>query len=153
MQHAGVKESPPGSDSGPKIDEWCELTGYNDPVPWCGCFVNACIVAGGVANGKAFGIGYTPSILQHAKSGKGGWSLHQSGRRGDLALIDSAGGDPVEHVEIVVKRNSATQYATIGGNTSGPGGSQSQGTMVAKKTRSTTGGFRIIGFARPPYPG
>jgi hypothetical protein len=151
IDHIGVKESPLGSDSGPKIDDWCDLTGYNGPVPWCGCFVNACIIAGGVANGKTFGIGYTPSILSQAKNNKDGWSFHMTGKRGDLALLDSAGGAPVEHVEIVVKRVSNTQYETIGGNTSAPGGNQSQGTMVAKKMRSTSGGFRIIGFARPPY--
>lgn len=146
----GTTESPIGSDSGPKIDEWCELTGYNGPVPWCGCFVNACIVAGGVPNGKGW-IGYTPYILQRARDMKDGWSLHMKGMRGDLALLDSAGGAAVEHVEIVVKRVSDSQYETIGGNTSRPGGNQSQGTMVAKKVRSTTSGFRIIGFARPPY--
>ena len=150
-KQVGVKESPLGSDSGPKIDDWCELTGYDQPVPWCGCFVNACIIAGGVDNGKAWGIGYTPYILNRAKNNTKGWSFHMKGMPGDLALLDSSGGDPVEHVEIVVKRVSDTQYETIGGNTSGPGGNQSQGTMVAKKMRSTASGFRIIGFARPPY--
>lgn len=152
-RQVGTKESPPGSNSGPKINDWCELAGYDQPVPWCGCFVNACIVAGGVPSGAAWGIGYTPAILARAKQGRGGWSLHSKGMRGDLALLDgSMSGDPVEHVEIVVKRLSDTRYATIGGNTSSGNGSQSDGGMVARRERATTGGFRIIGFARPPYP-
>ena len=152
-RQVGTKESPPGSNSGPKINDWCELAGYDQPVPWCGCFVNACIIAGGVPSGASWGIGYTPSILAQARNRRDGWSLHRTGMRGDLALLDgSPGGDPVEHVEIVVARLSDTRYATIGGNTSSGNGSQSDGGMVARRERATTGGWRIIGFARPPYP-
>jgi len=50
-KHVGIKEHPPGSNSGPKIDDWCRLAGYTGPQPWCGCFVNACVVAGAVRRG------------------------------------------------------------------------------------------------------
>jgi hypothetical protein len=152
-----VKENPPMSNSdGGDIDEWCMLTGYTGPVPWCGCFVNACIVEGGIPNGKGW-IGYTPAIVQHAKNKAGGWSWHgpSEGKRGDLALYDDdgPGGDLACHVEIVNKKLSDTKYSTYGGNTSGgSSGSQSNGGMVARHdNRMTTGGFRIIGFARPPW--
>jgi hypothetical protein len=150
----GTRERPPGSNSGPKIDDWCHMAGYADPVRWCGCFVNACIMAGGCPSGAGF-IGSTVMILDRAKKGAGGWSLHSEGRRGDLALYDDGpGGDPVVHVEIVRKRIDATTYATVGGNTSSGDGSQSDGGMVAAHDhRSTMGGFHIVGFARPPYPG
>lgn len=154
-KHVGIKEHPPASNSGPMIDEWCRLAGYGSPQPWCGCFVNACIVAGGVPSGAGWGIGYTPSIVAHAKAGKGGWSWHPTGGRpGDLALYDSGpGGDIAVHVEIVRAQLSDTRYSTFGGNTSGgTPGSQSNGGMVARRDdRSTVGGFHIIGFARPPY--
>ncbi len=152
-KHVGIKEQPPESNAGPMIDKWCELTGYGTmAVPWCGCFVNACLVAGGIPNGKGW-IGYTPAIVQHAKSGAGGWKWVKEGKPGDLALFDRAGGAIAEHVEIVRKKMSETTYSTYGGNTSGGStGSQSNGGMVARHDdRSTRGGFQIIGFARPPW--
>jgi hypothetical protein len=150
----GTREAPPGSNSGPKIDGWCHLAGFTDPVPWCGCFVNACVMAGGVPSGAGW-IGSTVMILDHARRGMGGWTLHHEGVRGDLALYDDgAGGDPVVHVEIVRERRGGTTYSTVGGNTSSGNGSPSDGGMVARHdNRSTQGGFHIVAFARPPYPG
>jgi hypothetical protein len=147
----GIKERPPGSNSGPKIDDWIHAAGYATPVPWCGCFVNAAIMAAGLPSGAGW-IGYTPAIVQHAKRGVDGWSWHSVGEPGDLALFDTPGGDPAVHVEIVRARLSDTRYSTIGGNTSAGDGSQNDGGMVARRDdRATVGAFPIIGFARPPY--
>jgi hypothetical protein len=150
--HVGVREQPPGSNMGGPILGWCKAAGYNGPVPWCGCFVNACLMAGGLPSGAGW-IGYTPSILARAKAGTGGWSFHTMGVPGDLALYDDEpGGDPVVHVELVRARLSATRYSTYGGNTSSGNGSPSDGGMVARHDdRSTMGAFHIIGFARPPW--
>jgi hypothetical protein len=151
-EHVGVKEHPPMSNSGGPILGWCKAAGYTGPVPWCGCFVNACLMAGGLPSGAGW-IGYTPSILARAKAGTAGWSLHTTGMAGDLALYDDKpGGDPVVHVEIVRKRLSATRYSCYGGNTSSGDGSPNDGGMVARHDdRSTMGAFHIIGFARPPW--
>lgn len=148
----GIKEHPSGSNSGPQIDDWCRLAGYTSPVPWCGCFVNACLMAGGLPSGAGF-IGFTPAILARARAGTGGWSFHRVGVPGDLALYDDGpGGSPVVHVEIVRERLSETRYSTYGGNTSSGDGSASDGGMVARRDdRSTLGEFHIIGFARPPW--
>jgi hypothetical protein len=151
MAQVGIKEQPPGSNAGPKIDDWCRAAGYTDPVPWCGCFVNACLMAGGLPSGAGW-IGYTPAILERAQSQTAGWSFHQEGMPGDLALFDTPGGDPVVHVEIVRMRISDTRYSTVGGNTSSGNGSPNDGGMVAMHDdRSTVGHFRIIGFARAPW--
>ena len=147
----GIKERPAGSNSGPKIDDWIHATGYTSPVPWCGCFVNACIMAGGLPSGAGW-IGYTPSIVARAKAGTGGWTWHSVGQPGDLALFDTPGGAAAVHVEIVRERLSDTRYSTFGGNTSAGDGSQSDGGMVARRDdRATVGAFPIVGFARPPY--
>ncbi len=150
----GTTESPAGSNDGPKIRTWWQLSGYGSPVPWCGCFVNACIIAGGCENGKGWAIGFTPAIVAHAKAGTGGWSWHADGKLGDLALFDSGpGGAIAVHVGIVERQTGAGQYQTVEGNTSsGPGGSQSNGGGVFRRQRSTSGSFHIIGFARPPWP-
>jgi hypothetical protein len=155
-EHVGTKESPPKSNRGPLIDAWCKLAGYTPPVLWCGCFVNACIVAGGAPSGAPWGIGSTPTIVAHAQAKKGGWTWHaENGIPGDLALYDDdgPGGKVAVHVELVRKQINMTTYSTYGGNTSpGVTGGQADGGMVARHDdRSTTGGFRIIGFARPPY--
>ena len=147
----GIKEQPPKSNSGPKIDDWCHATGYTSPVPWCGCFVNACIMAAGLPSGAGW-IGFTPSIVARAKQGTDGWSWHSVGEPGDLALFDTPGGATAVHVEIVREQLSDTRYSTYGGNTSAGDGSQSDGGMVARRDdRATVGAFPIIGFARPPY--
>lgn len=157
----GTHETPAGANSdrgrgrfgsGPRIDQWIKLTGYTSPVPWCGCFTNACVVAAGVPNGAGW-IGYVPSIVDYARAGRGGWKLvpASEGRRGDLACFVS-GGEYV-HVEIVERRRSASSYGCVGGNTTpaGMSGSQANGGAVGRTNRSTQGGFRIGCFARPPY--
>jgi hypothetical protein len=153
-KHVGVKEHPPKSNRGPLIDAWCELAGLNPPQLWCGCFINACLMAGGLPSGATW-IASTPKIVNHAKAGTDGWSWHTSaGRPGDLALYDDVGSPAIAvHVEIVRAQLSATKYSTYGGNTSpGSTGGQSDGGMVARHDdRSTTGAFHIIGFARPPW--
>lgn len=147
----GTTERPPSSNWGPKISGWIKAAGYSGPVPWCGCFVNAACMAGGVPSGAGW-IGYTPAIITHAKNGAGGWSWHSSGEPGDLALFDTPGGDPAVHVGMVEKKINATTFSTIEGNTSdGPGGSQANGGGVFRRQRSTQGNFRIVGFARPPW--
>lgn len=147
----GVHETPAGSNWGGKVEEWIKLAGYVGPVPWCGCFVNACLVAAGVPNGKGW-IGYTPAIISHAKNGSGGWSWHSEGDPGDLVLFDTPGGDPAVHVGMVLRRISEGHYRTREGNTSsGTGGSQDNGGIVAERDRVSTPAFRMVGFARPPW--
>lgn len=153
VKQLGTTESPPGSNWGPKIGAWIKAAGYVSPVPWCGCFANACIMAGGLPSGAGW-IGYTPAIVGHARKGIGGWSWHGAadGRLGDLVLFDTPGGDPAVHVGVAEKQINAGTYQTIEGNTSsGSAGSQSEGGGVFRRTRSTSGHFRIIGFARPPW--
>jgi hypothetical protein len=147
----GTTESPPGSNWGGKVEQWIRLAGYTSPVPWCGCFVNAACMAGGVPSGAGW-IGYTPAIISHAEHGTGGWSWHSGGKPGDLALFDTPGGDPAVHVGMVERKLNTTTYQTVEGNTSsGTDGSQDNGGGVFRRQRSTGGNFRIVGFARPPW--
>lgn len=146
----GVTEKPPGANWGHPVQDWIKLCGYMGPVPWCGCFVNAVCVKGGIANGAGW-IGYTPAIISHSRQGMGGWKWvgPASGQRGMLALFDTPGGDPAVHVGIVLRRISNMIYETLEGNTGS--GSNADGGQVQVRQRSTQGNFRIVGFAVPPW--
>jgi hypothetical protein len=152
-KYIGTTESPAGSNWGHPVQDWIKLAGYNSPVPWCGAACNAFCMAGSIPSGAGW-IGYTPAIIAHAKAGTGGWSWHSTymGIPGDLALMDTPGGDPSVHVGMVEKKINNNSYQTIEGNTSsGSGGSQDHGGGVFRRIRSTGGSFYIVGFARPPW--
>jgi hypothetical protein len=149
----GTHEIPAGSNRGPKIDDWIRLAGYEGPVPWCGCFVNAVVMHGGVPSGRGW-IGYTPAIIQHAQNGTGGWKWvgPSQGQRGMVPVFDTPGGAAAVHTGVCLERLSASTYKTVEGNTSNGDGSQSDGGIVAVRSRSTGGDFHIVGFAIPPWP-
>ena len=149
-KQVGVTEKPPGANWGHPVQDWIKVTGYNSPVPWCGCFVNVVLIKGGIANGAGW-IGYTPAIISHAKNAVGGWKWvgPASGQRGMLALYDTPGGDSAVHVGIVLKRLTLSSYEALEGNTGS--GSNADGGQVQIRTRSTGGNFRIVGFAVPPW--
>lgn len=148
----GVTERPPGSNWGKPIQDWIRVAGYTSPVPYCGCGCNAFVMAGGVPSGAGW-IGYTPAIVAHAKAGKGGWSWHTTAKPGDLALFDAPGGDPVQHVGMVEKVVGPGHVVTIEPNTSsGRAGSQDDGGGVWRRDRVSSPGWRIVGYARPPWP-
>jgi hypothetical protein len=145
-KQVGVTESPPNSNRGRLIDHWqrmCHISG----APWCGAFVNACLVAAGFPSEP--GLRYCPWIESHARSGQGGWSWHRidRARPGDLVLYGRA---IAQHVAIYVGNGQ-----TIEGNTSsGPGGSQDNGGGVFRRRRNFGDpGFPARGVARPPYRG
>lgn len=148
--HIGVTEHPAGSNRGPEVDVWekaCQVLG----APWCGCFTNACLVAAGFAD--LVWLRYCPSVEANAKSGFGGWSWHTSSPQpGDVVLYGAA---IAEHQGLVEEVTGSVDSSTLEGNTSnGPGGSQSNGGIVARRHRHTDGslaGFPIRGYARPPW--
>jgi hypothetical protein len=153
--HIGVTEHPPGSNQGPEIDAWARACGLPPSRQnfWCGMFVNACLHAAGFAD--QVWLRYCPSIEATAKAGAGGgWQWIRPGnvQPGDLVLY---GSSEAEHVGIVEETASGVDTSTIEGNTSnGPGGSQSNGGIVARRHRHTDGslnGFPIRGYARAPW--
>jgi hypothetical protein len=145
-KYVGTTENPPGSNRGPKIDQW-ERMCHMIAQPWCGAFSNACLVAAGFPSQPW--MSYCPTIEGKARSREGGWSWHPIGnaRPGDLVLY---GRNVAEHVELY-----AGAGATYGGNTSsGSAGSQSNGGGVFKRGRNFADpGFPARGVARPPYRG
>lgn len=150
IAHVGVKEDGVHPNRGVQVDRWeraCGILG----APWCGCFVNACLVAAGFPNQPW--LIFCPTIEGRAKAGVDGWSWHRTARVGDLVLY---GQSVAEHVGKVVEvDHAARDKTTIEGNTTGgPGGPQADGGMVAERHRHGDGSlarFPIRGYARAPW--
>lgn len=147
--HIGVTEHPAGSNRGPQVDVWeraCNVLA----APWCGCFANACLVAAGLPSD--FRLRYCPTIEAMAKNRQDGWSWHSTPEPGDLVLY---GRTIAAHVGIVESVTGGQDTSTLEGNTgSGPGGSQANGGIVARRHRhsdGSLGGFPIRGYARPDW--
>lgn len=148
-----ITEKPAGSNSGPHITDWQRSTArgatYLDRQPWCGVFVeNLCrdVGVGTVAQWAS-----VAAIEDLARQGRGGLARWLSGfhaqgvRPGDLVVLFGRG----VHVEMVVAVHS-WGYVTVGGNTSsGPGGSQSNGGGVFKRSRPASS---VHGIAIANYP-
>jgi cell wall-associated NlpC family hydrolase len=144
-KQVGVTEQPPGSNRGPKIDQWelraAGYTGY----PWCGAFVHEALLQAGVD--LPSGVVYTPTILAWARNRQHGLRIVNSPKPGDLVLMRFPGGnrDPVHHVALYVGNGR-----TIEGNTSsGNAGSQDNGGGVFLRTRPSS---VIVAYVRPTFP-
>lgn len=130
-KHLDVREQPPGSNRGPKIDKWLTDVGCPLKNPWCAAYASAMVKDAGL---KLKG-GGSASVYQlrvraiAAKRWRGG------PRRGYLACLK---GDV--HVAIVerVQRNRLRKVVavhTIEGNTSSENGSNYNGGEVARHVR------------------
>lgn len=151
MSRLGIREQPSGSNLGPYITEWARLTGYKVPpgVYWCGCFVNACLVAAGFEADHT--LGYCPSVEARAKAGTDGWrwaNANANPRKGWLPLF---GARIADHIEIVVA--DGFPLRTVGGNTSAGNGSPNNGGGVYAHNFSTYRGLPLRGYAIPPFKG
>ena len=147
--NVGVTEHPAGSNTGPTVDQWehaCKVHG----APWCGCFLNAVLVHAGFPNDPRRR--FCPWIEADAKAGVNGWRWSPGAVVGAAVLY---GLREADHVGFVVAASGGVDTETIEGNTSnGPGGSQSNGGIVAVRHRHRDGslaGFPIRGYAIPPW--
>lgn len=156
LSRVGITEHPAGSNQGPYITAWQELSGIpGGGCAWCQTFVNASAYVGVGRNRKrlnpaALG-GYTVSVVDMADRGEHGLkriSL-EAARPGDWLYFNWPGGDSVDHVGLFMSRNGSTVY-TLEGNTSAEGasGSQSNGGGVFRRTRDRS---LIAAVVRPPF--
>jgi hypothetical protein len=127
-----------GTVEGPKDNEtkYGAFTKANFQ-PWCGSFIMWC------ANQVALKIPNVvgTSIGAEKFKGIGAWSNAETAKPkpGDLVFFDFAeGGNPIDHVGIVLKDNGDGTITTIEGNTSGDkkkSASERNGGEVAQKIR------------------
>lgn len=155
LAQVGTKEQPANSNRGPRIDKWQAKFGIEGSA-WCGAYAGYALkVHGGVPISDR--VVYCPSIEADAKLGVGGWEKFIPADRaseakcGDAVLFDfSVPATEPEHVGLLVEPVRGGQLHTVEGNTSGgPGGSQSNGGMVA--ARRDRGIGSVVGFARPRW--
>jgi hypothetical protein len=145
--HVGVLESPLLTNRGALVDRWNRATGTQLGGPWCGNFVNACLMAAGFPTEPWMKL--CAAIEGNARAGKGGWSWVTSPRPGDLILFTVNGA--ANHVGIV-EAVGAGNVQTIEGNTHkdyDPGRFW-EGYGVFRR-HHPAGRAPIRGYARPPY--
>jgi hypothetical protein len=148
----GTEEQPPGSNLGPRITDWEVLAGYpvrgaREGVFWCGCFVNACLVAGGFPTQASWGIGFVPNIEHRAKAEIDGWKWHGPGSTPQAGWVACFGNG--DHTEFVAA--SGKPLRTVGGNTSKGDGSPNNGGGVFAHDFSKYRGLPLDGYAEPPW--
>lgn len=127
--------------------------------PWCGSFVMWC------ANQVGLKIPSVVSTTEGASKfqGTGRWANAETAKpqAGDLVFFDFAeGGNPVDHVGIVVRDNGDGTITTIEGNTSGDkkkSASERNGGEVVQKVRAYRTDNKkklpkfIVGFGSPKF--
>ena len=123
-----------GTVEGPKDNEtkYGAFTKANFQ-PWCGSFVMWCAAQVGLKIPSVVSTTAGASKFQ----GTGRWSNAATAKPtvGDLAFFDFAeGGNPIDHVGIVVQLLSNGTVTTIEGNTSAT--NQSNGGNVERRTRN-----------------
>jgi predicted chitinase len=138
-KHADRRTAETRVNGGPFIDDWCRMVHLQPGTAgahWCGAFVNACLVKGGLPSRDW--LRYTPSIVNNAKAGVEGWSWHTRPQVGDLVLFNWPGGEFVDHVGIVVQVNADGSVKSVEGNF------QNRVGYWQRKSQ-------ILGYARPPW--
>jgi hypothetical protein len=149
-----------GTVEGPKDNEtkYGAFTKANF-APWCGSFVMWCAHQVGLKIPNVVSTTTGASKFQ----GTGAWSNPETAKPkpGDLAFFDFAeGGNPVDHVGIVVKDNGDGTVTTIEGNTSGDAKkstSERNGGEVVQKIRAYKANNKkklkpfIVGFGSPKF--
>lgn len=130
----GVKEHPPGSNRGPKIDDWQRAVNMIAQ-PWCGAFVAACLRAGGVTPSER--MRFTPFIIEDAKAGRNGLVRvvpYSERQAGDLFVYQWDSG-PVDHVGIYTGNDEGALALVIEGNTAIGDDSNGGQVMVRRRDR------------------
>lgn len=141
LKNVGVKEQPPGSNSGPLIDKWNLQACGEKAVFWCCSFVH------GMFADVKYSLGGGASVANVLAWARPRGMIVQRPRRGDLACFDWANkGAYSDHIGFVVRvlalrwsNGTFTGWIrTVEGNTSAqgdPSGSQSNGGGVFIRTR------------------
>lgn len=139
--------------AGTKYGRWYAAIGgsyYAETgVPYCAMFASWVLDRAGVSCAGLPGA-YCPDMLEAARKAGATVPLADA-EPGDLIYYDWNGDGESDHVGIVAKNYGGANFETIEGNTSGGAtGSQTNGGMVARRSRAAT---YVCGIVRPDYSG
>lgn len=118
----GVKEQPPGSNSGKRVREYQASTSLGGTGwPWCGAYTNWCYARAGRPL-KGFNQAYVPDYVATARRNEDGLRIVSASKvkPGDLVCFDWDGGvaDHIGIVETPPSSSSRGLFTAIEGNTS-----------------------------------
>lgn len=158
----GVTEHPAGSNGGePEPAGWIRDRGYVSGTaasvgpPWCDIFYSSMVVLAGGHVPSGEDSGYVPQTVAIAKAGLGGYEEFVAWN-GDHSRVTAGWGAAFawngshlggDHIEVFDHWVSASEFATVGGNTSSDNsGDQSNGGGVFARTRNIVD---VVGFVKP----
>lgn len=150
LTFVGVKESPPGSNRGPLIDQWLRSAGQRVPpgAPWCMAFVHAMYAHFGKTLGGYASVGFFEAWAR--KEG----DIVARPFRGDIVCYDWDGAGWADHVGIV-KRVLALRWrgkvfagwiSTVEGNTAVGNDSNGGEVMVRRRWVGSCKFVRVKGW-------
>jgi hypothetical protein len=128
LAEVGVREEPPGSNRGPRVDEYIRAGGLNpaaDWYPWCACFVVWAVREAGAA------LGIVPRVRRSARV----YTLLQRNPESQLdraeagAIFVHLKPDTDGHTGLVVAVDEDGSIETVEGN-SDAAGSRTGGSVV-----------------------
>ena len=145
----GVKENPPGSNTGPRVKVY--LQGH-PPEPWCADFGTWGLLQAGFP-APTWNWSYCPSWARAAAQGVAGMRVLKQGEAiqvGDVVLYDWGNDGIEDHWGLVVEVLSPTSFIAIEGNTSH--GNDSNGGEVMLRTRYLSQVGTAIRLPNRPAP-
>ena len=136
LHEVGVTEHPAGSNSGPRVHQYQEVTGAYG-APWCASFQSWCFREAAAKMHKRVQLpavpAYVPSWTAMIRGNQRGWRRVEAieATRGCVVTLWGS-----QHIEMVISREGRTLHC-CGGNTS-PVGQVSNGGEVAHTTRDVS---------------
>lgn len=129
----GVRESPPRSNRGKRVEEMLAVTGLDGGFPWCAAAV-ACW--GSEALGNAWPVPRTADCDVLLAWGKSKRVEHLTPEPGDIFLrLSGTDSRDAQHTGFVAALNADGSWESIEGNTNPDGGAEGDG--VYQRTRGT----------------
>lgn len=152
---AGVRESPAGSNRGPRVDVMIASCGLLPPAPWCACACNcwAQETAQRLKLRRPFRVSASVTQIYHEAFPLGRIKPAARARRGDLLLLGKFSGPSQftgHHVGIVEHNFGDGFLHTVEGNTNDNG--SADGEAVLRQKRKLGPGMVAVDIARGVVP-